>query len=85
MKVAVVPIPREESSAVTAIEGHSDMLFDAAHYASEAHLVDRYRARLGPIFDDVLHAVKLRFLDGYKVRNSLFYHVPKRHPVANES
>ena len=59
---------REESSEVTAVEGHSDMLFDAATYASEGHLMDRYRNRLGPIFEDVLRNVRDGFVAGYKVR-----------------
>ena len=33
--VPAMPSPREESSEMTAVEGHSDMLFDAATYASE--------------------------------------------------
>ena len=60
-------VVREESSEVTAVEGHSDMLFDAATYASESHLMDRYRNRIGPIFEDVLRNVHARFLAGYKV------------------
>ena len=59
---------REESSEVTAVEGHSDMLFDAATYASEGHLMDRYRNLLGPIFEDVLRNVHDGFVAGYKVR-----------------
>lgn len=65
--VMLVPV-REESSEVTAVEGHSDILFDAATHASEGHLLDRYRNRLGPIFEDVLRNVRSGFLDGYKVR-----------------
>ena len=61
-------IVREESSEVTAVEGHSDMLFDAATYASEGHIMDRYRDQLGPIFEDVLRNVHARFLAGYKVK-----------------
>jgi hypothetical protein len=59
---------REESSAVTAVQNHSDMLFDAAATASEGHLMHRYRARLGPIFEAVLRNVHHRFTVGYKVR-----------------
>ena len=61
-------VMREESSEVTAVEGHSDMLFDAATYASEGHLMERYRNLLGPIFEDVLRNVHDGFVAGYKVR-----------------
>lgn len=59
---------REESSEMTAVEGHSAMLFDVATHASDDHLVERYRDRLGPIFEDVLRSVRVQFLKGYKVR-----------------
>lgn len=59
---------REEESEVTAVEGHSDILFDAATYAFEGHLMDRYRNLMAPIFEDVLRNVHARFLTDYKVK-----------------
>jgi hypothetical protein len=68
---------KQESSEVTAVEGHSEMLFDAASSVSEDLLLGRYRSRLGAIFEDVLRSVHGGFLEGFKVCES-----PKSHRSA---